>query len=52
LGEAVTSGEVNATEIVRTLVGSLGLVAAVPLFTWLASMAVPGPAVHAERKAA
>jgi uncharacterized membrane protein len=50
--EAVTSGEVIATEIVRTLVGSLGLVAAVPLSTWLASMAVPGPAPHAERAAA
>jgi uncharacterized membrane protein len=47
--ETVTSGEVIATEIVRTLVGSLGLVAAVPLSTWLASLAVPGPAVERER---
>jgi uncharacterized membrane protein len=46
--ETVTSGEVIATEIVRTLVGSLGLVAAVPLSTWLASLAVPGPAVDRE----
>ncbi len=36
----VANGEVIATEIVRTLVGSIGLVAAVPLTTWLAAMAV------------
>lgn len=42
--ESITSGEVIATEIVRTLVGSLGLVAAVPLTTWLASRAAPGAA--------
>jgi uncharacterized membrane protein len=36
----VVSGEVIATEILRTLVGSIGLVAAVPLTTWLASVAV------------
>jgi uncharacterized membrane protein len=43
-GQAVTtvvSGEVIATEIVRTLVGSIGLVAAVPLTTWLAAAAAP-----------
>ena len=44
----VASGEVIATEIVRTLVGSIGLVAAVPVTTWLAAMASPplpyGPA--------
>lgn len=33
----VANGEVVATEIVRTLVGSLGLVASVPLTTWLAA---------------
>ena len=38
---AVANSEVVATEIVRTLVGSIGLVAAVPLTTWLASRAVP-----------
>ena len=32
----VANGEVVATEIVRTLVGSIGLVASVPLTTWLA----------------
>jgi uncharacterized membrane protein len=37
----VASGEVIATEIVRTLVGSIGLVAAVPVTTWLASLAAP-----------
>jgi len=36
----VVSGEVIATEAVRTLVGSIGLVAAVPLTTWLAALAV------------
>ena len=38
----VVSGEVIATEIVRTLVGSIGLVAAVPLTTWLAAAVSPG----------
>lgn len=33
----VASSEIIATEIVRTLVGSIGLVAAVPLTTWLAA---------------
>ena len=32
----VANSEVVATEIVRTLVGSIGLVASVPLTTWLA----------------
>jgi uncharacterized membrane protein len=40
----LVSGEVIATEIVRTLVGSIGLVAAVPVTTWLAAIAAP-PAV-------
>lgn len=34
----VANGELVATEIVRTLVGSIGLVAAVPLTTWLAAL--------------
>jgi uncharacterized membrane protein len=33
---SVVNGEVVATEIVRTLVGSVGLVSSVPLTTWLA----------------
>ncbi|MEA2002026.1 MAG: YibE/F family protein, partial [Actinomycetota bacterium] len=33
----VASSEVIAVEIVRTLVGSIGLVAAVPATTWLGS---------------
>jgi uncharacterized membrane protein len=37
----VANGEVVATEIVRSLVGSIGLVAAVPLTTWLAVLARP-----------
>lgn len=36
----VASSEVVAIEIVRTLVGSIGLVAAVPMTTWLSSRAV------------
>jgi uncharacterized membrane protein len=39
---SVANSEVVAIEIVRTLVGSIGLVASVPLTTWLASMAAPG----------
>jgi uncharacterized membrane protein len=38
---AVASGEIVATEIVRTLVGSIGLVASVPITTWLAVRVVP-----------
>jgi len=33
----IANSEVVAVEIVRTLVGSIGLVAAVPLTTWLAA---------------
>ncbi len=40
---AVANSEVVATEIVRTLVGSIGLVAAVPITTWLAAHVVGGP---------
>lgn len=38
----VVSSEVVALEIVRTLVGSIGLVAAVPFTTWLSSRVVIG----------
>ena len=41
---AVANSEVVATEIVRTLVGSVGLVASVPLTTWLAVLVVGGRA--------
>jgi uncharacterized membrane protein len=44
----VASGEIVATEIVRTLVGSVGLVASVPITTWLAARTV---AVEAGRHA-
>jgi uncharacterized membrane protein len=40
----VANSEVVAIEIVRTLVGSIGLVAAVPLTTWLAAIAADGKA--------
>ena len=36
----IANSEVVATEIVRTLVGSIGLVAAVPVTTWLAARVV------------
>lgn len=39
----VANGEVMATEIVRTLAGSIGLVASVPITTWLAVRAIPLP---------
>jgi uncharacterized membrane protein len=39
LGDVIT-GEIVAQEIVQTLVGSLGLIAAVPVTTWLASAVV------------
>lgn len=38
----VVNSEVVAVELVRTVVGSLGLVAAVPLTTWLASRVAHG----------
>jgi uncharacterized membrane protein len=38
---SVANFEVVAVEIVRTLVGSIGLVAAVPLTTWLAALVAP-----------
>jgi uncharacterized membrane protein len=37
---SIANGEIVATEIVRTLVGSIGLVASVPITTWLASRVV------------
>lgn len=43
----VANSEVVATEIVRTLVGSIGLVAAVPVTTWLAARVAAG--IPAER---
>jgi uncharacterized membrane protein len=39
----VLTGEVVAAEIMRTLVGSIGLVASVPLTTWLAAVALAAP---------
>ena len=46
----VAAGEVVATEIVRTLVGSIGLVASVPVTTALTAAAVAGlPAFRARR---
>jgi uncharacterized membrane protein len=40
----VANGEIVATEIVRTLVGSIGLVASVPITTWLAVHVAPAGA--------
>lgn len=39
----VANSEVVATEILRTLVGSIGLVASVPITTWLASSVLGSP---------
>jgi len=39
-GQSITSvltGEIVATELVRSLVGSIGLVASVPIATWMAT---------------
>jgi uncharacterized membrane protein len=46
----VANSEVVATEIVRALVGSIGLVAAVPITTWLAATVTAG-AAPARRRA-
>ena len=50
----VANSEIVATEIVRTLVGSIGLVASVPLTTWLAVTVVgsgdAGPVVPAGQR--
>ena len=43
---SIANGEVVATEIIRTLVGSVGLVASVPITTWLAVRAAPPSAAH------
>lgn len=43
---ALTSGEI-AEEVVRTLVGSIGLVLAIPVTTAIATLTVPGPAAPA-----
>lgn len=43
----VANGEIVATEIVRTLVGSLGLIASVPITTWLAVDIVSSRGRHA-----
>jgi uncharacterized membrane protein len=40
---SIVTREIVATEIVRALVGSIGLVAAVPWTTWLAVRAAAGP---------
>jgi uncharacterized membrane protein len=46
----VANSEVVATEIVRTLVGSIGLVAAVPITTWLAASLVGEPETATPRR--
>lgn len=45
----VANGEIVATEIVRTLVGSLGLIASVPVTTWLAVDTVSSRGRHSSR---
>jgi hypothetical protein len=46
----VANSEVISVELVRTLVGSIGLVAAVPLTTWLAARLAPGPTARRRRR--
>ena len=46
----VANSETVAVEIVRTLVGSIGLIASVPLTTWLAARVVVGPAPRRRRR--
>ena len=46
--EGVVTGEAVAVEVVRTLVGSIGLVAAVPITTGLAALVIAGAAVPDE----
>jgi uncharacterized membrane protein len=48
----VANGEIVATEVVRTLVGSLGLIASVPITTWLAVHIVSPRGRHASTVAA
>jgi uncharacterized membrane protein len=48
LGTVVT-GEVIATEVVRTLVGSIGLIASVPITTFLTALVVSGDRVRPVR---
>jgi uncharacterized membrane protein len=43
----IANSEIVAVEITRTLVGSIGLVAAVPLTTWLAARFAPSRTEHA-----
>jgi uncharacterized membrane protein len=45
----VANGELVATEIVRALVGSIGLVASVPITTWLAARVV-APRLRVRRR--
>jgi uncharacterized membrane protein len=51
LTEAVTS-EIVAVEIIRTLVGSIGLVSAVPITTVLAALVVTGTGLPSRRRTA
>ena len=46
---AVANGEVVATEVIRTLVGSIGLVCSVPITTWLAVRVLASGASGADR---
>jgi uncharacterized membrane protein len=50
LGQTLTAGEI-AEEVVRTLVGSIGLVAAIPLTTAIAALVVTAGAVRVGRRA-
>ena len=46
----VANSETVATEILSALVGSIGIVASVPLTTWLATLVVGEGGVHGRRR--
>jgi uncharacterized membrane protein len=49
-GNLVFNDELIATEIVRTIVGSLGIIAAVPVTTWVATALIPADTVPGARR--
>jgi uncharacterized membrane protein len=49
-GNVVFNDELIATEIVRTIVGSLGIIAAVPATTWVAAALIPADSLPGPRR--
>jgi uncharacterized membrane protein len=48
---SVATREIVAKEIVRAMVGSIGLIASVPISTWLATQVLPTGSTHTPRRA-